>query len=155
MIRQVCGVSTPKMPLKAYEEFGAFKLYAHDVGRVAALALLPQQALLEGNAIFTQFKGALTEQYVLQELTAMGQSPFYWSPDNVRAEVEFVLQGATGVYPLEAKAERNLKAKSLKSYRDRFNPSVCLRTAMTRRTDGEYILDYPLYAIEAIVDEIV
>lgn len=155
MIRQVCGVSTPKMPLKAYEEFGAFKLYAHDVGLVAALASLPQQALLEGNAIFTHFKGALTEQYVLQELTAMGMSPFYWSPDNVRAEVEFVLQGATGVYPLEAKAERNLKAKSLKSYRDRFQPSVCLRTSMAKRTDGESVHDYPLYAVETLVDEIV
>ena len=122
---------------------------------MAALASLPQQALLEGNAIFTHFKGALTEQYVLQELTAMGMSPFYWSPDNVRAEVEFVLQGATGVYPLEAKAERNLKAKSLKSYRDRFHPSVCLRTSMAKRTDGESIHDYPLYAIETVADEIV
>jgi len=85
----------------------------------------------------------------------MGMSPFYWSPDNVRAEVEFVLQGATGVYPLEAKAERNLKAKSLKSYRDRFHPSVCLRTSMAMRTDGESVHDYPLYAVETLVDEIV
>ena len=94
MIRIVRNVSTPQMPLAAYEEFGAFKLYAHDVGLVGAMADVPQQILLEGDSLFTHFKGALTEQYVLEELTALGVSPNYWSPDNIKAEVEFLMSVA-------------------------------------------------------------
>ena len=151
MIRIVRNVSTPQMPLAAYEEFGSFKLYAHDVGLVGAMADIPQQILLDGDSLFTHFKGALTEQYVLEELTALGVSPNYWSPDNIRAEVEFVLQIGTMICPLEAKAEMNLRAKSLKSYIDRFNPRKALRVSMSKWSSGEKIDDYPLYAIpEAI-----
>ena len=153
MIRIVRNVSTPLMPLAAYEEFGAFKLYAHDVGLVGAMADVPQQILLDGDSLFTHFKGALTEQYVLEELTALGVSPNYWSPDNVKAEVEFILQLGTMICPLEAKAEMNLRAKSLKSYIDRFNPRKALRVSMSKWSSGERIDDYPLYAIpEAIGD---
>ena len=153
MIRIVRNVSTPQMPLAAYEEFGAFKLYAHDVGLVGAMADVPQQILLEGDSLFTHFKGALTEQYVLEELTALGVSPNYWAPDNVKAEVEFLLQIGTTICPVEAKAETNLRAKSLKSYIDRFNPRRALRFSMSKWSSGERIDDYPLYAIpEAIGD---
>ena len=151
MIRIVRNVSTPQMPLAAYEEFGSFKLYAHDVGLVGAMADVPRQILLEGDSLFTHFKGALTEQYVLEELTALGVSPNYWSPDNIKAEVEFVLQIGSMVCPLEAKAEMNLRAKSLKSYIGRFNPRKALRVSMSKWSSGEQIDDYPLYAIpEAI-----
>ena len=153
MIRIVRNVSTPQMPLAAYEEFGAFKLYAHDVGLIGAMADIPQQILLDGDSLFTHFKGALTEQYVLGELTALGVSPNYWSPDNIKAEVEFLLQVGTTICPLEAKAEKNLRAKSLKSYIDRFNPRKALRVSMSKRSSGKQIDDYPLYAIpEAIGD---
>ena len=153
MIRIVRNVSTPLMPLAAYEEFGAFKLYAHDVGLVGAMADVPQQILLDGDSLFTHFKGALTEQYVLEELTALGVSPNYWSPDNIKAEVEFILQIGTMICPLEAKAEMNLRAKSLKSYIDRFNPRKALRVSMSKWSSGERIDDYPLYAVpEAIGD---
>ena len=151
MIRIVRNVSTPQLPLAAYEEFGAFKLYAHDIGLVGAMAGVPPQILLDGDSLFTHFKGALTEQYVLEELTALGLSPNYWSPDNIKAEVEFLLQIGTMICPLEAKAETNLRAKSLKSYIDRFNPRKALRVSMSKWSSGERIDDYPLYAIpEAI-----
>ena len=153
LVRIVRNVSTPLMPLAAYEEFGAFKLYAHDVGLVGAMAGLPPQVLLEGDSLFTHFKGALTEQYVLEELTALGVLPSYWAPDNIKAEVEFLLQIGTTICPLEAKAKTNLRAKSLKSYIDRFNPRRALRVSMSKRSSGERIDDYPLYAIsEAIGD---
>lgn len=152
MIHQVHRVSRPGMPLKAYEDFSAFKLYAHDVGLLGAMSDIPPQILLDGHELFTHFKGAFTEQYVLQELTAAGIVPYYWSTDEGMAEVEFVLQGQTAVLPLEVKAERNLQAKSLKSYRTRFNPPKCLRTSLADRQQGLLVDDIPLYAIESIAD---
>lgn len=150
MIRQIRRVTRPGIPLKGYEDFSAFKLYVHDVGLLAAMSDLPQQSLIQGNELFTHFKGELTEQFVLGELVASGVLPSYWSTDEGMAEVEFVVQGATSVYPLEAKAERNLQAKSLKSYRDRFSPSKCLRTSLAERMIGEKTDDIPLYAVSTI-----
>ena len=117
------------------------------IGLVGAMAGVPPQILLDGDSLFTHFKGALTEQYVLEELTALRLSPNYWSPDNLKAEVEFLLQIGTMRCPLEAKAETNLRAKSLKSYIDRFNPCKALRVSMSKRSSGKRIDDYPLYAI--------
>lgn len=151
MVRMVRNVSTPLLPLAAYEEFSSFKLFAHDVGLVGSMAKVPPQVLLEGNDLFTHFKGALTEQFVLEELRAAGIAPNYWSPDNIRAEIEFLLQLGASVFPLEVKAETNLKAKSLKSYIERFKPSKALRVSMARRCSGETIEDYPLYAIPEMV----
>ena len=79
--------------MKSYEDFSAFKLYQHDVGLLGAMSVLPPSAILEGNELFTNFKGALTEQYVLQELAALGVEPSYWSAERGDAEVDFVLQG--------------------------------------------------------------
>jgi len=153
MIHQVRRVTRPGIPLKGYEDFSGFKLYAHDVGLLAAMSDLLQQALIRGNELFTHFKGAFTEQYVLNELIAAGVSPSYWSTDEGMAEVEFVVQGASSVYPIEAKAERNLQAKSLKSYRDRFSPLKCLRTSLSERTVGTTVDDIPLYAVSTIATD--
>jgi hypothetical protein len=151
MVKAVRSVTLPAMPLAAYEEFGAFKLYAHDVGLISAMAGLPQWTLLEGDGIFTHFKGALTEQFVLEELLAYGVEARYWSASDAKAEVEFLIQVDGKVYPLEAKAAQNLKAKSLKSYIERFNPEKALRVSMGKRTSGAKIEDYPLYAIAEMV----
>ena len=151
MVRQVRRVSRPGMPLKSYEDFSAFKLYAHDVGLLAAMSEIPHRMLIEGNRIFTHFKGALTEQFVLGELVASGVTPYYWATDEGMAEVEFVVQGMDDVYPLEVKAERNLQSKSLKSYRDRFAPSKCLRTSLAERAVGKFTDDIPLYSIGSVI----
>lgn len=154
MIRVVKNISVPLMPIVGYEEFGSFKLYAHDVGLLGAMANLPQQILLEGSSIFSHFKGALTEQFVAEELSAYGVSPCYWSPDNIKAEIEFIIQHGADVYPIEAKAAINLKAKSLLSYINRFNPTKALRLSMVSRCSGKGIEDYPLYAIREMLEEI-
>ena len=151
MIRQVHRVSRPGMPLKAYEDYSAFKLYAHDVGLLCAMGDVPPHALLDGDELFTHFKGALSEQFVLGELVAAGVEPYYWATDEGMAEVDFVIQGERGVYPLEVKAAVNLQAKSLKSYRDRFAPPKCLRASLSKRAEGSLVDDIPLYAVGTAV----
>ena len=107
--------------------------------------------LLDKTEVFTTFNGALVEQYVLEELVALGIKPYYWSPDNARAEIEFLVQGDREVYPLEAKAGTNLRAASLKSYYDRYAPSFELRVSMQKRTTGSRIEDIPLYGIPSVL----
>ena len=146
MVRQVFRAGTPRMPLKSYRDFSAFRLYAHDVGLLGAMSDLPLSVVLEGNAVFTNFKGALAEQYILQELSANGFEPFYWTNDVGNAEVEFVIQGERGVYPVEVKAGINTQAKSLKVYRELFSPPFSFRTSLAPVHDGVEVKDIPLYA---------
>ncbi|MBQ3289592.1 MAG: ATP-binding protein [Kiritimatiellae bacterium] len=154
MVHQVFRADPPRMPLKSYEDFSAFKLYMHDVGLLGAMSGLPASALLELNSIFTNFKGALTEQYVLQELLAAGVSPSYWAAERGDAEVDFIVQGSKAVFPVEVKAERNLKAKSLKTYREFFKPPVCYRTSLSEYAAGRLTRDIPLYAVARIAEEV-
>ena len=147
MIHLLRRVSPPRMPLKANEDFSAFKLYLHDVGLLCAMSEIPPQTILEGNAIFTNFKGSMTEQYVLQELVAAGTHPCYWSSDRGDAEVDFLVQGETSVCPVEAKATCNLNAKSLGVFRSLFTPAVCCRTSLAKYHVGKDVVDIPLYAI--------
>jgi len=98
------------------------------------------------NALFTNFRGSLTEQYVLQEIVASGRTPYYWTSDSGNAEIEFVVQGETNVFPVEAKAGINTKAKSLKVYRDLFAPPHAIRTSLAPHADGTATKDIPLYA---------
>ena len=151
LVHTVANVSTPKMPLKSHEEFGDFKLYVHDVGLLAAMCDVSSSILLDETDVFTTFNGALVEQYVLEELVALGIKPYYWSPDNARAEIEFLVQGDREIYPLEAKAGTNLRAASLKSYYDRYAPSFEIRVSMQKRTSGSRIEDIPLYGIPSIL----
>ena len=154
MIQQVFRANSPRLPLKSYEDFSAFKLYMHDVGLLGAMSDLPAAAILDRNSVFTNFKGALTEQYVLQELLASGMAPSYWASDRGDAEVDFLVQGANAVFPLEVKAERNLKAKSLAAYREFFKPPVCYRTSLSEFAPGRLVRDLPLYAVSHIAEEV-
>lgn len=146
MISQVFRVSPPRLPLFSYQDFSAFKLYLHDVGLLGAMAGLTSKTLLEGNTLFTNFRGSLTEQYILQEIVASGLTPYYWTSDSGNAEVEFVVQGETSVFPIEAKAGINTKAKSLKVYRELFAPPYAIRTSLAPHADGTATKDIPLYA---------
>ena len=131
-----------------------FKLFMHDVGLLGAMSNLPAKTLLEGSDIFTNFNGSLTEQYVLQELVAANVASNYWTPDTGDAEVDFVIQGGKAVFPLEAKAGTNTKAKSLKVYRDAFKPKKSYRVSLSEWRPGQDVEDVPLYAIESIAAEI-
>ena len=145
LLYKVKQVSKPGVPLISYETT-FFKIFIHDVGLLATKSELDVKTLLEGNRIFEEFKGALTEQYVLQEMIANEVTPFYWS-SNGTAEVDFVFKHGSDVYPLEVKAEENLQSKSLKVYSERFKPTVSLRTSMKDYRKESWLINIPLYAI--------
>ena len=133
--------------LSAYEDLKAFKVYLLDVGLLCALSELPAKTLIDGNRIFTELKGALTEQYVFQQLTASEIPLFYWSRERGDAEVDFVIQTDDKVLPVEAKAERNLQAKSLKVYYEKCNPDVAIRVSMVDYELQSWLMNIPLYAV--------
>ena len=155
MIHQVFRASPPRLPLASYQDFSAFKLYMHDVGLLGAMSGISPSMLLDGDALFTNFKGAMTEQFVLQELAANGITSNYWSSDSGNAEVEFVVQGEKNVFPVEAKAGINTKAKSLKVYRGLFNPPYAIRTSLQPHHEGENVKDIPLYAFGLHISKLI
>lgn len=148
LVHSVPRVKKPHLPLSAYQD-NAFKLFGLDVGLLAAQSHLDATTLLEGNRIFTEFKGALTEQYVLQQLIASQQNPvFYWATEKGTAEVDFVLQRKQAVIPIEVKAEENLKAKSLKVYVEQFQPEQAIRFSMADYRKQDWMVNVPLYGVE-------
>lgn len=155
MVKQVFRVGTPRLPLQSYRDISAFKLYVHDVGLLGAMSELLPSVMLDGDSLFTNFKGAMTEQLVLQELLVYGFTPCYWSNDAGNAEVEFVVQGAEGVFPVEAKAGINTQAKSLKVYRSLFAPPFAIRTSLAECHDGKTLKDIPLFALGPTMAKIV
>lgn len=149
LIHKVHRAAAPNLPLKAYEDLKAFKLFLLDVGLMSCMTRLKQDTLLDGNALFKEFKGALTEQYVLQQLkTLKNIDSYYWINDRGNAEVDFIIDTGGDVIPLEIKAESNLQAKSLKAYREKFNPRLSVRSSMTDYKDEGWLINLPLYAIE-------
>lgn len=154
LVHKVHRVTTPSLPLKAYEDLKAFKLFLVDVGLLSCMVGLRQDVLLDGNELFKEFKGALTEQYVLQQLKTMkGLSIYYWTADRGTAEVDFVIDNGNDVIPVEVKAEVNLQAKSLKVYRDKFQPKLSIRTSMVDHKKENWLLNLPLWAVEKILEE--
>ncbi|OOH88603.1 ATPase [Pasteurellaceae bacterium 15-036681] len=150
LVHIVPRVKKPHLPLSAYQE-NAFKLFGLDVGLLSAQSHLDVATLLEGNRIFTEFKGALTEQYVLQQLTATQGNPvFYWATEKGTAEVDFVLQHKQTVIPIEVKAEENLKAKSLKVYVDQFQPEQAFRFSMADYREQNWMKNVPLYVVGVV-----
>ncbi|WP_130863083.1 ATP-binding protein [Bacilliculturomica massiliensis] len=151
LVHKVNRVKTPGLPLAAYEDLKAFKLFFVDVGLLSCLAGLRQETLLDGNELFKEFKGALTEQYVLQQLKSKkDRKVYYWSSDRGTAEVDFVVDNGQEIIPVEVKAEINLQAKSLKVYREKFAPRLSIRTSMADYKMEEWLLNLPLYAVETI-----
>ena len=136
------------MPLIAYMEMNAFKIYMLDVGLLAAKGNLDARTLLEGNKIFEEFKGALTEQFVAQQLTAAKHELYYYSKENSSGELDFVLQQAQYIIPIEVKAEENLQAKSLRAYCDKYKPEIAIRSSMSNYREQEWMTNVPLYALD-------
>lgn len=148
LLHRVNCVSKPDLPLAAYQT-SAFKLFMGDVGLLACASGLDAGTLLEGNRLFTEFKGALTEQFVAQELIALGLEPRYWSNPDGRSEVDFVVETRDAVIPVEVKAAENLQSKSLKVYYGKFNPDCCVRTSLSGYRRESWLIHVPLYAIGA------
>lgn len=151
LIHKVHRVSKPALPLKAYMDLDAFKIFMVDIGLLVAMTDMDAQVIIDGNRIFTELKGALTEQYVLQQLTAeLGIHPYYYSTKNSTGEIDFLLQGRTSVVPLEVKAEENLRARSLKAFCDKYHPEFAVRTSMSDYREQDWMTNIPLYYLERI-----
>lgn len=149
LIYRVNKITKPDLPITAYEDFNSFKLFVLDVGLLGAMTNLQAETIIDGNRIFEEFKGAIAEQYVLQQFkTIKDLLVFYWSNETSRAEIDFVIQIKSDVVPVEVKAERNLQAKSLKVYLEKFKPNYAIRTSMADYKKTDNLIDLPLYGIE-------
>lgn len=147
LISLVNRISKPSQPLASYSILSDFKIYTLDVGLLRVMSGLPEQAILNGGAIFEEFKGALTEQFALQELrTIFGQNVYYWTSGN-SAEVDFVVAEGTNIIPIEVKASINVHAKSLKVYNQKYTPKKMLRFSLLPPNRNENLIDWPLYMI--------
>ena len=148
LIKKVYNVSKPAVPLTAYIEFSAFKLYLLDVGLLGALSELDARTILDGSAIFVEFKGALTEQYVLQQLVADTQyTPYYFTETKSEGEIDFVIQKGMHIIPVEVKAEENLKAKSLRVFYEKYKPQTAIRTSMSGYKEQDWLVNMPLWTV--------
>jgi len=153
LVHKIHRVNAPRLPLKAYQDLQAYKLFLLDVGLLSCMVRLHQGTLLDGNELFMDFKGALTEQFALQQLkTIETLEVYYWTNERGGAEIDFVVDNGKAVIPLEVKAETNLRAKSLKTYREKFQPPLSIRISMSDYKPEEWLLNLPLYAIEAMRD---
>ncbi len=147
LVYQIHRASVPRLPLKAYEDTKAFKLFHVDVGLLSCMVGAPPNILLNGNDLFQEFKGALTEQYVCQQLkTIKNLQTYYWTASQGTAEIDFVVDNGLQVIPIEVKAEVNLRAKSLKVYREQFNPLLSIRTSLADYRFDPGLLNLPLWA---------
>ncbi|MCD8082949.1 MAG: ATP-binding protein [Clostridiales bacterium] len=155
LIHKGYRVSKPGMPLISYMEMNIFKLYFLDVGLLSALCGLDARTLLEGSQLFTEFKGALTEQFVAQELVAAGMSLYYYATENSSGEIDFVVQQKGHIIPIEVKAEENLRAKSLKSYCEKYRPEIAIRSSLSDYREQDWMVNVPLYALVEYLRSIV
>jgi len=145
LVNKVNRVTLPKQPLKAYEDFGAFKLFLHDIGLLGAMTNVSSKAIVDDTTIYTEFKGALAEQFVCQELVASGEKIFYWSADDSRQEIDFLIENNDGIIPIEVKSGKNLTSisfnKFIKINQSKYGYKVSNRPFVNNRK----IINLPLY----------
>lgn len=148
LVKKIYRSTAPGLPISAYDDLSAFKIYLVDVGLLRRLALLAPSAFAEGNRLFTEFRGALTENYVLESLTNQFEAvPRYWSQVNPPYEVDFLIQRENDIFPVEVKAEANTKSKSLKKYQEKFGNRAKLRVrfSMDNLKLDDDLLNIPLF----------
>jgi len=141
-------VTKPGIPLAAYQDISVFKLFLHDVGLLGSMAGLNVRTIIEGDEIFTEFKGALTEQYVMQQLRLNSERYIgYWTNDRSTSEVDFVIQEEGEVIPIEVKSGENLKTKSFRLFCEKYKPLKAFRTSLSDYKEESWMVNVPLYAI--------
>jgi hypothetical protein len=144
-------VSKPGIPLAPYEADSAFKLFLVDVGLLGAMAGLEKETVIGGSEIFTEFKGALTEQYVCQQLVSDCElTPYYWSAENSIGEIDFLAQRDSRLFAIEVKAEENLRSKSLKAFKQKHPQADCVRFSMSGYREQDWMHNVPLYAMSNV-----
>ncbi|MBP3610263.1 MAG: ATP-binding protein [Lachnospiraceae bacterium] len=148
LVHKVNRVSKPDFPLRAYQDMSIFKLFVLDVGLLGAMTRLDAKVILEESRMFEEFKGALTEQYVFQQLKVNPENDiFYWSSDTATGELDFLVQRESRIIPLEVKAKENLQAKSLKVFCEKYPDCMGVRTSMSDYREQEWMINVPLYQI--------
>lgn len=150
LVYKVCQIEKPFIPLSSYSKPTAFKLYLCDIGLLRKLSGVPSQVVLDSSTHYTEFKGAMTENYVLGELVKNAYDmPYYWVSGNT-AEVDFVIQSGSNIVPIEVKSEKNVKARSLAEYRKKYQPKYSVKTSMKNDINGKELLNIPLYLISSL-----
>jgi len=149
MVLKVSLVEKPAIPLNAYTDIDVFKLFLLDIGLLNALAKVDQKILLEKNNILIEFKGALTEQFVAQQLK-ISHELYYWTATNATAEIDFLIQSQNDIIPIEVKAEENLKSKSLKVFVEKYKPGKVIRSSMSPFREQDWMTNVPLYGVSTI-----
>ena len=148
LIYKVNRVNEPNMPLKAYKSMNAYKLFVLDVGLLGAMSELEAESILEGNDIFIEFKGALTEQYVLQQLISDTRyNPYYFGTEKATFEQDFLIQKGKDIVPIEVKAGENIRSQSLKAYCDKYKPNKAVSFSTLKYMDQGWMENIPLYAV--------
>ena len=147
LIYKIYNITKPDFPIKAYNDLSAFKIYINDVGLLRKMANLDSRIVIEGNRLFEEFKGAFTENYVLNMLTAtLDNVPNYYTFD--RHEIDFIIQYKNEIIPIEVKSSENINNTSLKIYNDRYNPKIRLRFSMKNLQKDGNLINIPLFMIE-------
>ena len=149
LIYKIYSVTKPSMPLKAYNDLSAFKIYLNDVGLLRKMTDLDSKVVIEGNRIFEEFKGALTENYVLQMLLSTGLKANYFTFDN-KYEIDFIIQYKNNIIPIEVKSSENINSISLKHYNEKYNPKVRIRFLMKNLQKDNNLINIPLFMVEYI-----
>lgn len=148
LIYKVNRVNEPHVPLAAYKNFSAYKLFMLDVGLLGAVSELDAESILDGNDIFVEFKGALTEQFVLQQIVSdTPYTPFYYGTEKATFEQDFIIQKGKMIVPIEVKAEGNLKSQSLKAFCDKYHPDAAVRISAMKYINQGWMENIPLYAV--------
>jgi predicted AAA+ superfamily ATPase len=148
LIYKIYRSSAPGLPISAYDDLSAFKLYLADVGLLRRLSLLAPSAFSEGNRLFVEFKGALSENYVLQALRNQFEAiPRYWTMDNPQYEVDFLIQRENDIFPMEVKSESNVESRSLKKFKEKYGDKVKLRVrfSLNNLSLDDDLLNIPLF----------
>ena len=150
LVYKVCKIEKPYIPLSSYADDTSFKLYMADVGILRKLSKLPYEVVLDATPHFREFKGSMTENYVLCEIVqSIDDTAYYWSSGNT-AEVDFVIQSGADIIPIEVKSEKNVKTRSLAEYRKKYEPKYAVKTSMKSETNGDEVLNIPLYMISQL-----
>jgi predicted AAA+ superfamily ATPase len=148
LIHKLHRIVKPGLPIQSYADWADFKVFLNDTGLLCALAGVPAGVLLRDNDLFTEFKGRLTEQFVLQQLVCESMQPFYWNPESGISEVDFVIQSGEKVVPIEVKSAMNLRSKSLRVYHDKYQPTDCIRTSLAGYRKQDWMENIPLYGFQ-------
>ena len=148
LVYRVYKVNEPHIPLSAYKELSCFKLFFVDIGLLGAMSELDLHSVIDGNRLFAEFKGAFTEQYVLQQIISDTEyTPYYYGTESATFEQDFLIQKGMDAVPVEVKAESNIRSQSLKAFYEKFHPSTSVRFSLLNYKEQEWMVNIPLYAV--------